>query len=469
MSKNHGLEKLKNGNSLNIKELIILTLQLSIPAIMAQVSTIIMQYADASMVGRLGANDSASIGLISSTTWLFGGLISALSIGFNVQIAHSIGAKEEARARNLVKEGLLTAIVFSAILCLIGVSIHSYLPIWLGGNSDIVKNASVYFLVYSLALPIQQFNNMGAGMLQCSGDMKTPSSLQILMCFLNIIFNFFFIFPSGVYSFLNIHMNLPGLGLGILGAAIATALAQCCSMIGMMFVLLFRSELLALRSYEKFVLNVKDITQAIVLAIPVALEQVVTCGAQILQTRIVAPLGTISIAANSFSVTAEGLCYMPGYGIASAATTLIGQSIGAKRQDLTKKIGILIVVIGMFVMTISGTLMYIFAPNMLALLSPDKDIQALGTLVLRIEAYAEPFFAASIVATGVFRGAKDTVIPSLFNLISMWLIRIPLAAYLAPRIGLKGVWWAMAIELTVRGLLFLVRLFVKPWHRKESI
>lgn len=192
-------------------------------------------------------------------------------------------------------------------------------------------------------------------------------------------------------------------------------------------------------------------------------------GAQIMSTRIVAPLGMIAIAANSFSITAESLCYMPGYGIGSAATTLIGQSVGAGRHDLTKRLGWIATGFGMAVMAVSGAVMYLIAPWMIAVLSPDVAIRALGAQVLRIEAFAEPMYAASIVASGVFRGAGDTLIPSCLNFCSMWLVRLPLAAFLAPRLGLRGVWIAMCIELCIRGVLFIMRLaFSKSWDKADK-
>ena len=155
---------------------------------------------------------------------------------------------------------------------------------------------------------------------------------------------------------------------------------------------------------------------------------------------------------------------MPGYGISQAATTLIGQSFGAKRDDMTKKLGYLLVAMGMFLMALSGALMYMAAPWMIGILSPDPAIRSLGTRVLRIEAFAEPFYGAAIVANGVFRGAGDTLVPSCMNFISMWVVRIPLMAYLAGRFGLVGVWIGMCTELIFRGCIFIVRLRGKKWH-----
>ncbi len=457
------LIKLRNGDKLTIKDSIRLTIQISLPAIMSQISTIVMEYADASMVGRLGAHDSASIGLVSSSTWLIGGLLNAASLGFSVQLAHRIGAKDNKEARNIMKIGLFSTLLFSFIMLILALSVAKPLPIWLGGNKAIVHNASVYFIIFACQLPFQQLNNVAGGMLQASGNMKTPSLLNILMCLLNILFNLLLIFPSGTVG------SLPGWNLGVAGAALGTAFSQAIISLIMLYWLLRRSEMLKLRKGEKMRFSKGYFISAFRIALPVALEQIAQDGAQIVSTRIVAPLGTKAIAANSFSVTAESLCYMPGYGIGVAATTMIGQSIGAKREDLTYRLGWLVTILGMAVMSITGILMYIFAAFMLATLTPDPSIQQLGVRVLRIEAFAEPLFAASIVATGVLRGTGNTMVPSLFTLISMWLVRLPLAALLSPQIGLVGVWSAMAIELSVRGILFLWRLSKRNWSTKEVI
>ena len=203
--------------------------------------------------------------------------------------------------------------------------------------------------------------------------------------------------------------------------------------------------------------------KAVKISLPIAVQSILMSGAQIISTIIVAPLGNVAIAAHSFAITAESLCYMPGYGIGDAATTLVGQTFGAGRSALCRSFARLTVGLGMSVMAAMGTIMYVFAPEMIALLSPVADIQALGASVLRIEAFAEPFFAASIVTYSICVGAGDTLRPAIMNLASMWCVRLTLAAYLARDYGLRGVWMAMAVELTFRGLLFLYRLFRGNW------
>jgi Na+-driven multidrug efflux pump len=199
-----------------------------------------------------------------------------------------------------------------------------------------------------------------------------------------------------------------------------------------------------------------------------ALESSALSMAQIVSTRIIAPLGTAAIAAHSFAITAESICYMPGYGIGSAATTLVGQAIGAERKDLARSFGWLSVAAGMAVMTLTGAAMYVFCPYVFAFLTPSFEVQQLGARVLRYELLAEPLFAASIVATGALRGAGDTLVPGLMNLFSVWVVRVLPAWFLAPRIGLKGMWIAMAMELCFRGAILLFRLKQEKWLKKIS-
>ncbi len=457
--KKDNLARLREGEALSRRDQILLIWSLSLPTMLSQISTIILSYVDASMVGRLGAESAASIGLVSSTTWLIGGLTAAIASGFTVQVAHQVGARQYRQARVLVRHGLLITLLFSLLMMGLAIAISPHLPLWLGGDASIAPAASTYFLIYALGLPIMELNYVAGGMLQCSGNMKVPSLLNICMCVLNVIFNALLIFPAGTISLFG--LSLWGAGLGVTGAALGTLLARLVVTVLMVWFLLFRSELLRLQKGDRAPVERDELFKAARISVPQGFESFITGSAYVAFTAIVAPLGTVAIAANSFSITAESLCYMPGYGIGTAATTLIGQSYGANRRDLTRNLSWLITGLVIVVMSVCGALMYIFAPQMIGLLSPDPAVRALGTRVLRIEAFAEPLYGASIAINGVFRGMGDTLTSSILNLISMWAVRIPLAALLARSHGLPGVWTAMCLELCVRGLLFILRLAKK--------
>ena len=463
-----------------------LIVSLSIPSILAQISATVMFFIDASMVGHLGAKASAAIGIVETTGWLMGGLASAANMGFSVQVAHAVGANDFKRAQRVLRQSLVCCALWSLMMTVIALAISVPLPYWLGGTEEIAHDATLYFAIFGLAGIFFQMEGLAGSMLKCSGNMKIPSMLNIGMCVMDVVFNYLFI-----YIF----------DMGVAGAAIGTGLAMMVTAVLMMYFLLYRSEMLGILrkpsapasasasapasatattpapsgagyrdslplSWDKFKPQADVVGNAFKIGAPMGLQHMLMGSAQVVSTLIVAPLGTVAIAAHSLAITVESLCYMPGFGIAEAATTLVGQSFGAGKRVLTRQFAHMSVGLGMLVMTLMGLLMYVFAPELMSLMTPVDDIIAVGAKCLRIEAFAEPMFAASIVCNGVFVGAGDTLKPAIMSLLSMWGVRLTLAAVLAVSYGLPGVWTAMAIELSFRGLIFLGRLFHGAWMKK---
>ena len=418
--------------------------QLSLPAILTQITTIAMQYIDSAMVGALGADASAAIGLVASSTWLFGGVTTAVSAGFSVQVAHRIGAGEDTEARTVVRHGLAAALTLAALLALLGLGICRQLPCWLGGGAEICADASAYFLTFSLMLPFSQLNSLTAGFLQCAGDMVTPSVLNAVMCGLDVVCNALLIPHFGVLG--------AGMGTALACALVSLAMAWCCCV---------RNAQLRLRRGEAHAFRPEILKKAFRIGAPVAVQEIAMNGAMVASTMILAPLGAAAIAANSFAVTAESLCYMPGYGVGSAATTLVGRSVGAGDAVQARRYGNICTALGGALMGCTGLLMMIFCPFVFRLLTPVAEVRTLAAQVLRIGLLAEPLFGVSIAAAGALRGAGDTLVPSLLNLGSIWIVRLGLSLLLVGKLGLRGMWIAMAIELCVRGTLML-------WRQKTS-
>jgi len=446
-----------------------LVVRLSIPIILSEISSTVMSYVDSAMVGSLGATATASVGLVASSTWLFNGMGMCMVTGFSIQIAQLIGAGRLRQVQSVMRQAMMVSVGVGLLFAALAAGISGSLPVWLGGEPDVCAGSSRYFFIYGCGLPVVLLRQAGGSMLQCSGDMKTPSALNILMCFMNVVFNAFFIFPTRAVELLGLHLTICGVGMGVAGAALGTVMSEAVTTVLMLYFVCLRSPVLRLEKGIPWRLERGCMMTTVRLAVPIALERVTTSLAQIAGTKIVSPLGTTAVAANSLAVTAEGFCYMPGYGMAAAATTLVGQSIGAERRDQAKRFAWLSVGLGVGVMTGTGILMYIAAPWIFSMLTPDAAVQGLGAQCLRIEAFAEPLFAASIVAAGALRGAGDTLVPSVMELGSMWGVRIPLAMLLVGPFGLHGVWMAMCTELCVRGLLFLIRMYRGKWLEIRTI
>ena len=425
--------------------------QLSLPAILTQITTIAMQYIDSAMVGALGADASAAIGLVASSTWLFGGVTAAVSAGFSVQVAHRIGAGEDTEARTVVRHGLAAALTLAALLALLGLGICRQLPCWLGGGAEICADASAYFLTFSLMLPFSQLNSLTAGFLQCAGDMVTPSVLNAVMCGLDVVCNALLIPHFGVLG--------AGMGTALACALVSLAMAWCCCV---------RNAQLRLRRGEAHAFRPEILKKAFRIGAPVAVQEIAMNGAMVASTMILAPLGAAAIAANSFAVTAESLCYMPGYGVGSAATTLVGRSVGAGDAAQARRYGNICTALGGALMGCTGLLMMIFCPFVFRLLTPVAEVRTLAAQALRIGLLAEPLFGVSIAAAGALRGAGDTLVPSLLNLSSIWIVRLGLSLLLVGKLGLRGMWIAMAIELCVRGALMLWRQKTSKFYETQS-
>ena len=448
-TKDYLLGQIRGGGTLTSGQQLKLCLMLSYPAIIAQLSSVLMQYIDTSMVGHLGAAAGAAIGLVAPCMWLLGGFCGACSSGFSVQVAHLIGANDFKAAREVLRQALVSALLFSGLIALLGVAVSWPLPGWLGGSEEILNDSSRYFLIVAACIPLMQIDWMCASMLQVSGNMKVPSYLNIGMCVLDVCFNYLFIYV---------------LDMGVIGAAIGTGLAELITASAMLYFVAVRSpELNLLQDRGSFLPTAKVLKKATGIGGPMALQNSLIRGGYIASTIIVAPLGTIAIAANSFAITAESFCYMPGYGIADASTALVGQSVGAGRKELARRFAWITTGLGMAVMSFLAVLMYAFAPQIMTLLTPDAEVISLGVRVLRIEAFAEMGYAASIVSYGAFVGAGDTKWPSIMNFTSMWVVRLLPAFFLVKIYGLVGFWIAMAFELTFRGIIFLVRLARGKW------
>lgn len=462
MARDITAEIISAGSSGTIRRFILVG-RMCLPIVLAQIVSVAMQYVDASMAGSLGSLQAASIGLVAPTIWLLGGMSHAVNLGFSVQVSQLIGAGKDAEARNVMKTAFAVSFLFCCCVALFGVLISERLPSFLGGAPEISVMASEYFLVTVLSLPVMGLTYLASSMLQSSGHMRAPSVICTIMCVLDAAYNFLLMFPTKERELLGCAFTIPGADLGVKGAALGTALAEASALILLLFFLLFKNKKLSLRNGEKHVFRKECVFRAVRIGMPVEFEHLVLTGAMVATMVIISPLGSASVAAHSFGITAESLCYMAGFGISSAAAVIIGQIVGAGDAKGARKLAWTAVIMGSGFMGLSGVLMYAFAPDIMMFLTNDPEIIAMGAEALRIEAIAEPLYGASIVITGVMRGAGATLGPSLCNLFTMWAIRVPLSFFLAQVWGLSGAWIAMSGELCIRGLIFLAMMYRGRW------
>ncbi len=461
--------RMRQGEDIPLGDTARVVLTLSIPSILQQMVVTAMEYIDAAMVGHIGAEATAAIGIVSSSTWLLHGVLVGLYTAFSIQIAQYLGADRQDDARGVLRQSMLFNLILGLAAAGFGVGISRFLPGWLGADVSLQANASAYFAIWSAALPFTMAMGMYSAMLRATGDALTPGLISVLVCGLDVFFNFFLINPVRELSLFGQTVTVWGAGLGVPGAALGTALSDVIGGSLALAILLLRNGPLCIRHPGSWKITHSCLINLWRVGAPLAAERAALSSAQVLLVRIVSGLGTVAIAANSLGVSAEGLCYMAGYGIQDAAIALIGQAVGAHRRDMAKRFAWLCTLMGIAIMALSGVGLWVFAPTLMSIFTADAAVIALGARVLRIEAFAEPMFGASIVASGAMQGAGDSTACFVLNLFSMWGVRLTLAFLLAPRLGLVGVWGAMCFELCIRGLLFLIRLARGKWLEKGAL
>lgn len=450
-------ELIRNNNYLNNKEVIKILIVFAIPTIIEQIAITMMQFIDTAMIGHLGTAATAAIGVTTSTTMLFNGVFAAISVGFTVQLSQKIGANNINEAKSIISQGILFVTTLGCIMSFIGIILSSKLPILLGVNKEVSHNCEMYFKTISIFFPFVFGVNLFSGIIRARGDIKTPMVLNILMGILNVIFNFYFIYPSFNIKFLGISIKC--MGYGVIGAALGTGISETLVFTLYLTILFFKENPTKISLNQKFKFTKSCIVGVLNIGLPVFLERIVMSSAQIVLTIIVAKLGTVAIASNTICMNAESLCYLPGFGIASAVTVLLGQSIGAKNQYLAKKFGIIGNYIGMIIMGILGITMFIFSKELISIFTLDCEVIDIGSKILKIAALSEPFFAASIVIAGAFRGAGKSKLPFFINLFTMWCIRIPICYFMANNFSIIGVWIGIVFEIFLRGIISMVLLY----------
>ncbi|HIR57496.1 MAG TPA: MATE family efflux transporter [Candidatus Gallacutalibacter pullicola] len=436
------------------RELMGTIFHLAWPTIVEQALQTVVSYADTAQVGAIGANASASVGLTTSVMWLVNAPMFAIGMGFLSVISRALGADDRQTARRAAMQAIWMTVVLGLVEGVIAVAVSPVLPVWLGAEQEIQRDAAIYFGIVSLPMLFRCSTIILASVLRATKNTRTPMIFNTIMNVINITLNAILIGPAG---------------LGVAGAAIATAIGYA---VGgtLMFVSVLRSPVLDLRTMPVR-LDWAILKRCLSIGLPIAGERITACLGQVLFTALIARLGTVSVAAHSIGITAEQAFYIPGYGMQTAAATLCGFSAGEKDEKKLMQYSSAICVMAVVLMGSLSTLMFFIPELILGIFTRDAAVIALGTQLLKIVAFSEPFFAAAIIMEGVFNGVGDTKAPFVISLMTMWGIRI-LFTFLVVNVfhlGLASVWLCMVGDNVTRCILLVFRYFRGSWKRRLDL
>ncbi len=439
-------------------------MRLTWPALMENLLITLVSFVDTAMVGGLGANATASVAVTSTPMWLFNGLVMAISVGGTALVARMVGAGDRDGAESACQQVFLGILLLSTILCAIVMAIAGQVPIWMQSDPVLHKDAADYMRIVAIGF-IPNFTGVALGaVLRGAGDTKTPMRLAMAANLLNVVGNYLLIFSPRTIVIAGLSIPMWGAGMGVQGAALSTAISTILS--GVLMVVLITRPKSVLRLKLRGIHPDMGILRRILrVGIPTAMERLTINIGQIFFVGMIASLGTVELAAHHLSITVESLSYMPGFAFGIAATTLVGQALGANDPQTAKRRGNLAIGSGVLVMSAIGIALFLFAPTLIALLTPSEPVRIIGASLIRICALEQPFMALNQVGAGALRGAGDTKMPFYVSLIGMWGVRLALAWLLAIRLGLgvNGAWIAMVADLAVRGTLMGLRFARGKW------
>ena len=430
------------------------------PTMLEQAMSTAVQYVDAAMVGRLGAAATAAVGVTTTVNWMIGSTVSALGVGFLSFIAQAYGANDKQRAARTSSQAVLAVLISGALFTLLPLALHRQVPVWMQADESIREAAGTYFFILYTPMLLRAASIIFGTALRAAGDTKTPMRVGILMNIINVALNYLLIYPTHAVG----GITVPGAGLGVPGAAIASAVSYAVGGIGITWAL-WRHPVISPKG-QKLRPDWEILKPCLKVALPSTLQRFGTSFGYVAFAAMINALGTVPLAAHSIANTVESAFYIPGYGMMTAAATLTGNALGARdkgrMRDLTQML--LILEIGM--MVISGTLLFIFAPGMMALFTIDGAVIALGATVLRMVAVSEPFYGVAIILEGMLQGVGDTVTPFIFNILGMWGVRI-LGTFLCTRLlglGLVAAWGCMIAHNLLLFLLLSLHYRRGKWN-----
>lgn len=443
---------------------------LSWPTIVELLLQTAVNYVDTAMVGSIGVNATAAVSITMSTIWLINGFMNAVGIGYSVLAAHSIGEGNYEQAKVIIRQSILAIGVAGIFLTLIvTLFIAPNLPAWMHAEKEVVPLARSYLRIIGMGYLFNISLIVCSNLLRCAGDTKTPMKFNILTNIINVVGNYLLIYPSKEIQLFGKNFLLQRAGLGVSGAAAATSMSIAFSGIGLLLILFLRQTPYQISLKEDFSPDRFIIRRAIRLAVPTAMERMTISFGQIAATSIITGLGTMALSANLLADTGEKICYLPVYGFATAGTTLVAQSLGAEEKDLALHYGRWCNRLGIIVMLVTSTAMFLFAVPIIDLFTDDTETILLAAQMLRIEAFAEPLLAIGVVLGGVLRGAGDTRWPFVISLLGMWVVRLPLAYTLIHLFdwGLAAVWGAAIADWAVRAAISCHRFYHKKWMTQK--
>ena len=446
------------------KKMLLIIWALAWPTMLEQLMHTAVQYIDTAMVGSLGTQATAAVGSTSTVAWLIGSTVSAIGIGFLSFIARACGAKDEKAAKHASSQAVLTTLVVGIVLTIVVLSVSGLVPVWMQVDPTIQDIASLYFFILYVPMLPRTASMIFGIVLRAAGDTKSPMKIGIIVNVLNVVLNFLLIYPTRMVSILGLSFTIYGFGMGVIGAAVASAISFTVGGL-LVTIVVYKHPLVSFKG-QSLKPDFKILKPCFKVAFPNMLQRFGTSLGYVAFASMINSLGEISTAAHTIANTVESAFYIPGYGMQTAAATLAGNAYGANDAKKMKSLASMFIPLEIFLMAISGGLLFVLAPSLMSIFSKSNEVIVLGSTVLRMVAVSEPFYGYSIIVEGFMQGVGRTKEPFIYNVVGMWCIRI-VGTFICIHIldmGLISAWACMIAHNMLLFGLFVVCYIKGKWN-----
>lgn len=428
-----------------------LVFKLAWPAVIEQVLIVGVDLTDLFIVGHLGASALSAVGLTAQVVLLAMAFFSAIGTGCMALIARHIGAGERADAGRILQQSILVAAGLSTAAGSVAWMFAPDILRGLGAEPDVVELGESFMRLIALSLPLMAVTFVGNAALRAAGDTRTPMLLTGLHLAINAVLGLFLVYGPP-------RLNVNGLGLATSTARGALGL----TVLG----LLWRGHLGVRLTRDHWKLDLARIGRVLRVGLPAGVEQVLMQFALVNVTAVIVGLGTVLYAAHNVSLRIMSLSYLPGWGFAVAASTLVGQNLGASDPGRARASVHAALRLAFGVMVILGVALYALAAPIARIFTDDPGVIAASTSAIRVAAFSQPIMAVSFVFVHSLRGAGDTRMVLAITATSIWTVRLGVA-YLGAHVlglGLAGAWLGILADFAARAFCGWLRFRSGRWQ-----
>lgn len=434
------------------------TLRIAWPSAMEAILISLIGAVDMMMVGGLGTNAIAAVGITTQPKFLFMSMVLAVNMGTTVIVSRRKGANDQEGAKRALRNALILSASIAFMSTLIGILYAQPILLFAGANVDYIADAKTYFQIILVG---NFFYLMGLTMTAAQrgvGNTKISMVTNLTANIVNIIFNYLLI--NGIWIFPQ---------WGVMGAAVATAMGNIVSLGLASHSLLKSDTFLSLRGQQDWRLDKATLRSLWTISSSAFIEQVFLRIGFLMYSKAVAGLGTLQFATHYIVMQIMSITFSIGEGLSIATSSLVGQSLGAKRPDLAIIYGKVSQRVGLVASLLVGLLIILTRVQLIQFFSKDPAIIALGSNILIILAFIVYFQIAQVITLGSLRGAGDVKFSALLSLVSVTLVRPSLTFILAYTfgLGLYGAWLSVILDQGLRYFISRYRFHKAQWIKIE--